>query len=140
VATVERYQTSSGYRYRVRHRKPDGKQTCRRGFTTKRQAEAYASTVEVSKMKGEYVSPSLGKVPVGELGPAWLERQSGHLKPSSAAAYDSAWRNQVEPRWGSVRVTGIRFSAVQAWVSELSTRLGPESVKVAYGGAGQDPR
>jgi integrase len=133
MATIEKYKTGGGTLYRVRHRTPDGRQTSKRGFRTKREAEVYLSTVEVAKMKGEYVSPSLGKVTVGELGQAWLDRQSGHLKPSSAAAYDSAWRNQVLSRWGHVRVGDVRFSAVQSWVSELSTRLGAESVKKAFG-------
>ena len=85
----------------------------------------------MSKGRGEYVSPTVGKITLGELGSAWLERQRGHLKPSSIAAYESAWSSQVQPRWGHFRVGDVRFSTVQAWVSELSTRLGAESVKVA---------
>jgi hypothetical protein len=41
----------------------------KRGFTTKRDAQMFAATVEVSKLKGEYVAPSLGKATVGSLGP-----------------------------------------------------------------------
>ena len=49
MATIERYKISGGDTlYRVRHRKPDGKQTSRRGFRTKREAEAYLSSVDVS--------------------------------------------------------------------------------------------
>ena len=65
MATISRYETKSGATlYRVRYRKPDGKQTDRRGFKTKREAELFAATVEVAKAKGEYVSPSLGRVTV----------------------------------------------------------------------------
>jgi integrase len=132
VATIEKYQLSSGATlYRVRHR-VDGRSTQKRGFRTRREAEQYLAQVEVAKGRGEYVSPTVGRVTIGELGPAWLQRQRGHLKPSSIAAYESAWSNQESPRWGHVRVGDVRFSTVQAWVSELSTRLGAESVKVAY--------
>jgi Arm DNA-binding domain len=83
VATISKYQTASGVTlYRVRYRKPDGRQTDKRGFDTKRDAERWANKVEVSKMAGEYVAPSLGKAAIGDLGPAWLERQRGHMKAS----------------------------------------------------------
>ncbi|WP_211096892.1 Arm DNA-binding domain-containing protein [Arthrobacter echini] len=49
MATIESYETAGGKRYRVRYRRPDRKQTDKRGFRTKRDAEAFAATVEVSK-------------------------------------------------------------------------------------------
>ncbi len=53
MATISRYQNTSGAtRYRVRYRTPERGQTQRRGFKTKRDAEAFAATVEVSKLKG----------------------------------------------------------------------------------------
>jgi hypothetical protein len=33
-------------------------------------------------MRGQYVAPALGRLTVAELGPAWLARQQGHMKPS----------------------------------------------------------
>ena len=82
MAQVVAYQTKAGKRYQVRFRTPDNRQTDKRGFRTKRDAERFAAEVEVAKLKGEYVSPSSARVTVGELGQAWLERQRGHLKPS----------------------------------------------------------
>jgi Arm DNA-binding domain len=70
MATIEAYQIASGATlYAVRYRKPDNKQTWKRGFSTKRDANAFAASVEVSKLRGEYVAPSLGKATVGELAP-----------------------------------------------------------------------
>ena len=46
MATISRYQNTSGAtRYRVRYRTPERGQTQRRGFKTKRDAEAFAATV-----------------------------------------------------------------------------------------------
>jgi integrase len=133
VATIEKYETKSGAMlYRVRYRTPDNRQTDRRGFTTKRDAEIFAASVEVSKLKGEYVAPTLGRVTIGELGPAWLARKQGHMKPSGFRAYDGAWRIHVEPGWGTTRVCDIRFTEVQAWVSELAGRRGAVIVRTAY--------
>lgn len=133
MATISKYQTSSGATlYRVRYRTPDRGQTDKRGFKTKRAAEAWAASNEVAKARGEYVAPSLGRVAVGELGPAWLERQRGHMKPSGYRSYESAWRNHVEPRWRRAKVGEIRYTDVQAWVTELSDKLSASMVTTVY--------
>jgi integrase len=132
MATISSYNTAQGKRYRVRYRTPDRRQTDKRGFRTKRDAEQFAATVEVAKMRGEYVPPTLGRITVGQLGPDWLERQQGHMKPSGFRSYESAWRVHVEPRWGRTRVSEIKFTAVQAWVSQLASKRGAVVVQTAY--------
>lgn len=133
MATIEKYQTKSGATlYAVRYRKPDNRQTWKRGFTTKRDAQAFAATVEVAKLKGEYVAPSVGRTTIGALGPAWLKRQRGHMKPSGFRCYESAWRIHVAPRWARIPIAYVRYSEVQAWIAELSTKRGPIIVKTAH--------
>lgn len=119
VATVERYQTKAGPRYRVRYRKPDRTQTDKRGFKTKRDAELFLASVEVSKARGEFVDATAARATIGPLGAEWLARQT-HLKPSAYRPVESAWRNHVLPAWGHVSVADVRKTAVQQWVSELS--------------------
>ena len=119
MATIEPYQTSAGKRYAVRYRKPDRKQTKKRGFRTKRDAELFLASVEVSKAKGEYIDPGAAKVTIGSLGPAWLKRQT-HLKPSSYRPLEIAWRVHVEPTWGSKAVSEVRKTEIQEWVSSLT--------------------
>ena len=80
----------------------------KRGFTTKRAAEAFANTVEVEKLTGNYVAPSLGQVTEGELGKEWLARQAHH-KASWSARLESVWRVHVEPKWGRVAVASLTF-------------------------------
>ena len=107
MATIEKYQTSTGAtRYMVRYRTPQHTQTKKRGFTTKRAAEAFSNTVEVEKLTGNYVAPSLGQVTVGELGSEWLTRQAHH-KASWPARLESVWRVHVEPHWGTRRIAHI---------------------------------
>ncbi|MCG7583670.1 tyrosine-type recombinase/integrase [Mycolicibacterium sp. OfavD-34-C] len=127
MAQVVPYQTKQGKRYRVRYRTPDNRQTDKRGFRTKREAEAFANTVEVSKLKGEYVNPSDARRTVDALGEDWLARQKGHLKPSGYDVMETAWRLKVKPRWGHVALGDIRPSAVEGWLAEL--REGTEDVK-----------
>ena len=133
MATISSYKTARGdTRYRVRYRTPDHRSTQKRGFKTKRDAEQFAATVEVAKMRGEYVAPSVGKTTIGELGPAWLERQRGHIKPSTSRSYESAWRIHVAPKWADKRIADIRYSDVAAWVAELAAKRGRATVAMAY--------
>lgn len=119
MATIEPYDTKAGRRYRVRYRKPDRTPTDKRGFRTKRDAELFKASVEVSKARGEFIDDTASKALIGPLGAAWLARQT-HLKPSAYRPLESAWRIHVLPAWGSVAVADVRKTAVQQWVSELT--------------------
>jgi len=133
MATISSYETSTGKRYRVRYRMPDNRQTDKRGFRTKRAAEAFAATLEASKLKGEFVEVSRAKVTVGELGPAWLSRKSD-VKPSTLHTLESAWRVHVKSRWGTTPVSQIQHTAVQSWVADLKRKgKSATTVKRAFG-------
>jgi Arm DNA-binding domain len=59
MATVLTYQAADGAtRYAVRYYTPANRQTMKRGFTTKRDAQAYANKVEVDKMLTVYFPAS----------------------------------------------------------------------------------
>jgi integrase len=133
MATISKYQTASGTTlYRVRYRTPDNRQTDKRGFETKREAQIFAASVEVAKARGEYVAVSTGRTTIGELGPRWLERQRGHMRPSGFRAYESGWRVHIAPRWANVKIADVKFSDVQSWVADLAADRGPSIVRTAY--------
>lgn len=130
---VYSYKTKAGETlYRVTYRKPDHSQGQKRGFTRKRDAELYLSTIEVSKARGEYIDTQESKATVGELGTIWLNSQT-HLKASSFHSLEVGYRLHVLPRWENTKIGDIRHSHVQAWVSELSTRKSASTVIRAYG-------
>ena len=120
MATIEPYEVSAGKRYRVRYRKPDRSQTTKRGFRTKREAELFLSSIELGKAMGTYIDPAKARITVAELGSLWIASQS-HLKPSSMAVVESAWRLHVRPVWGTIPVGEVRHSEIQTWVARLST-------------------
>ncbi|MCB0931641.1 MAG: tyrosine-type recombinase/integrase [Mycobacterium sp.] len=133
MATISKYQTASGATfYRVRYRTPDHRQTDKRGFKTKRDASAFATEVESRKLRGEYVSPALGKAAIGELGEAWLERQKGHLKPNSYKSVEVSWRVHLKPHWARWPVSEVMPSDIKAWVAELAQRRGAKVVRAAH--------
>lgn len=133
MGSISRYSTAEGQRYRVRYRKPDNSQTDKRGFKTKREAEVFLATVEVSKAGGTYVDPSHSKVTIAELGEPWLLAKRASLKPSAYAPVETAWRIRVNPRWGKVVITAITHSDVKAWIAELNRQAGATVVLRTYG-------
>ncbi|MCV7090069.1 tyrosine-type recombinase/integrase [Mycobacterium interjectum] len=122
MASIKRYGTAKGERWRVQYRTPENRVTQRRGFATKRDAELFAATVAVSKSRGEYIDPADARVRVGDLGPGWLERRA-HLKPSTRRSDEIAWRVHVQPRWGNVKLADLKRSAIQAWVADMGREV-----------------
>ncbi len=132
MGSVLSYEAAGGRRYRVMYRTPDHRQTTKRGFKTKREAELYLATVETNKARGEYIDASAARVAIASLGTVWLANQT-HLKPSSLRPLEIAWRLQVEPRWGKVPVGDVRHSDVQAWVTSLTAGKSATTVLRAFG-------
>lgn len=119
---------SAHVRYRVRYRKPDGKQTDKRGFKRKRDAETFSHTVEVKKLTGDYVAPSLGRTTIGELGggpdddPAsagWLKEKKAAVAASNYRTLETAWRVHVKPRWGHKQSGAVTQEAVRDWIIDM---------------------
>jgi hypothetical protein len=126
MATIEKYEIKGGATlYAVRYRKPDNKQTWKRGFTTKRDAKAFAATVETAKLRGEYIAPTLGRVTVGTLAPNWLARKR-KLAPSHYRMLESGWRVHVAPHWGTVPVADVDLlpskTGSRAWPTRVPVR------------------
>lgn len=119
MAKIEAYQTSSGKRYRVRYRTPDRRQTDKRGFKTKREAEAWANTVETKKLTGEFITETAGRITVGELAPDWLARKQMATAPSHYRMLESAWKVHVGPVWMHRRVSDLTAVDVEAWVAKM---------------------
>lgn len=133
MATTSSYDTAKGRRWRVRYRTPDNRQSDRRGFRTKRAAQEFAATLEVSKLAGQYVDVSRARATLNDLGEVWLAEKIG-IKPSTRTALESAWRVHVQPRWGSTPVSKVEHPAVKAWVAELvNSGRSATTVKRAFG-------
>lgn len=128
MGSVERYQTASGLRYRVRWRKPDHSQGAKRGFRSKREAELYLASVELDKSKGVWVDPSVGRVTVEQWSREWLERRAD-LRPTSRERAEGAIARDIVPQLGRYPLAELSHKRCQEWASSLSTRLGPSSVR-----------
>lgn len=120
-------------RYLVRYRKPDGTQTKKRGFRTKRDAENWLTEIESAKMRGEFIPVSAGRSRLDELHAGWLAAKRVHCTPGWVVDLDTSWRTHVQPQWGSMPVGAIRAGDIQEWVAELAARRSPTIVIRAHG-------
>jgi len=128
MGSVTPYETANGRRYRVRYRQPNKSQTDKRGFRTKREAELFLASVEITKSRGEYVSAAKGRITVGETALEWIGSQV-QLKESTRAGYSGIVRTQIIPEWGRVPLGDLSHSAVQRWVSEQADRVSPATTR-----------
>lgn len=131
MGSISSYETSACKRYRVRYRKPDHAQTDKRGFRTKREAEDFLSSVEVSKLRGEWVDPSRSRITVGAWAENWYDAQL-QLKATTLSGYRYSLDRHVLPRWGTVRLVDIGHADVQAWVTLLAGTLAPSTVRQIF--------
>ena len=132
MATIDKYETGSGAtRYRVRYRTPDHRQTDKRGFTTKRDAQAWADQLEVDKRRGAYVAPAAGRVKLGEYAQEWLNSKH-KLEPSTRARYQVVLDTAIA-RHAGIAIGDISRTLVREWVTELKTELAPASVHKTIG-------
>lgn len=122
MASVTAYETKAGRRWRVRYRTPDRRQTDKRGFATKRDARAFAATIEVRKAMGTFVSPAAGRVTVYELAAAWLEKKKHSAASSHYRTLESAWRTHVHPVWATRSIVEITTIEVEGWVTAMARR------------------
>jgi integrase len=113
-----------------------GKHDHSRSFRTEREALAYITTQEATKLTGRFVSPREGAITLAQWWALQRQRQVdlNLLAPSSAARNDSYWKNQIGPHLGDHALRDIDSDMVQGWVDGLCcVPYAPETVKKAHG-------
>src|SRR5690606_31760149 len=124
-------------RYLVRYRKPDGSQTMKRGFTTKRDAETWLHDVEGAKLRGEFVAVSAGRVPLRQIAEPWLAAKRPTVKASTFEGIESAWTTHIEETFGDVPLHRIRTSDVETWVTGLAENRSASVVRRSHAALAQ---
>jgi integrase len=99
---------------------PDGKrrQVKRRGFATKKAAQAALTAVTGDVQRGVFVAPlrsTLGQFLVED----WLPARSVSLRPSTVVCYEQLIRNYVLPTIGSSRLQAVDGAMLNRLYGEL---------------------
>ncbi|ADG78051.1 Integrase family protein OS=Tsukamurella paurometabola (strain ATCC 8368 / DSM / CCUG 35730/ CIP 100753 / JCM 10117 / KCTC 9821 / NBRC 16120 / NCIMB 702349/ NCTC 13040) OX=521096 GN=Tpau_1423 PE=4 SV=1 [Tsukamurella paurometabola] len=105
--------------YKVKWRTPDGKHRTRGGFARRRDAEAYAETVEFSARRGLTFDPRSGDMLFRAAGQAWLQSRTD-LKIATRTNYTGQLRadGEIDRRFGGYPLNKITREDLQAWVNE----------------------
>jgi integrase len=130
MASVKKRSTSRGARYDVRHRAPDG--TVRtKTFTTRRDAERYATAVAADRYRGTWVDPRAGRVTFGEYATSWLAERPT-LRPRTRELYDSQLRCHLLPRFKEQELAAIQPAEIRSWHAKLVRATSPNTAAKCY--------
>lgn len=132
MASIDSYMTNEGKRWRVRYRTPDKKQSMKRGFKTKRDADRWLHALENAKSTGGYLDPMAGKIAFEVIAERWFESKWDR-KATTRSNYRQALDKYVLPRWGAREIRGIHHDEVQAWIAVLSRDLSVASLRPPLG-------
>ena len=134
MASIEKYSTKDGVRYRARFRDPGGRQRKGPGFKTKRDVNLWIANNEVKKATGQYADRALGRITVGELAVDWLARKQQLLAATTMDRYGITWRLHVAPTWAAIPVATIDVLGIETWITKLQhDGAGASVVRLAYG-------
>ncbi|GAA2735022.1 hypothetical protein GCM10009867_16410 [Pedococcus aerophilus] len=115
--SVQRYEANGRVRYRARV-KSHGREVATRVFDRKQDAVAWEQDQSRQLRSGEWLDPRRGRVTLASLAPEWLESRK-RLKRKTREADASAWRHQIEPRFGRLPIASITDAQVAHWVGGL---------------------
>lgn len=115
MASIQKYATKQGTRWRVQYRDPAGRSRTKSGFVRKTDAQNWAAKNTAALSEGGWVSPEDKARTVDEIADLWLARVATRTK-GTQRVYLPCWERHVQPVWGTRKVGTIRPSEVQAWV------------------------
>lgn len=118
MGSIEPYETTDGRRYRVLYRRPDHRQTQKRGFKTKRAAELFLANTEVDISQGRYLDPSLARVTVADWMQTWFAARND-LRATTRSRMAHIIDKHIAPELGPIAIGNLTRLRVQEWASAL---------------------
>lgn len=116
-------------KWRARYRDPAGKEHARH-FDRKVDAEQWLDATRGDLVRGTYVDPLAGKRPFAEYASDWQTHQVH--RATTSAQLETNLRLHVLPYFGSMPMSSVRPSHVQAWVKDRSEHLSPSTLETVY--------
>jgi integrase len=115
--SIYAYETKEGTRYRFVYRDPAGKQSQKRGFTSRTAARRERQRIISQVQRGEL---RVSRETLGEYWERWLVRRKPHLAPGTYTNYVKDGRNRLLPHFGETKLTALRAPEIEDWLVELS--------------------
>ncbi|WP_315636998.1 MULTISPECIES: site-specific integrase [Microbacterium] len=111
-------KTGTGLRWRVVWIDPDTKRERSQSFKKKPEAEAHQTFLENALRENSYTSPEVAALTVADAVEAWM-RSKKNPGEASRGTYRARIDNYVLPRWGNTRLSAVKRTDVDSWVSGL---------------------
>ncbi len=120
-------------RWQARYTGPDGLlRPAPSTFAAKGDANAWLSVKEAEVVRGEWVDPDSGRVPLAEYAAQWIKERPG-LAPRTVHKYEDLLRLHIAPVLGEVDVVDVTPARVRSWRAELlGNGTGGPTVANAY--------
>lgn len=135
MASVQKKTLKSGAtRYEVRYRTPDGKCRTKGGFTTKADAESYATNIDYKQNRGHTWDAKAGLVLFRDAAAQWLASRHD-LKPRTRAGYVGHLRpgGPIDAEFGGYPLAKITRQQISEWVQGLvAAGKAPSTVRHEY--------
>lgn len=117
-------KTGTGLRWRVVWIDPDTNRERSQSFKKKPDAEAHQTFMENSLRENSYTSPEVAAMTVADAVEAWMNSKKNPGE-ASRSTYRDRIDNYVLPRWESTRLSAVRRTDVDTWVSDLQDGSAP---------------
>ena len=106
-------------RFQARYPGPDGlERTGPHTFLSRTEAEQWLSVVESDLLRGTWIDPAAGQIPVGVYCERWISERPG-LAPRTVEMYGSLRRCHIVPKLGDVMLADLTPARVRSWRKEL---------------------
>lgn len=128
---ITTHTTKSGERrYRARYRDATGREHTKRGFTRKKDAQAFLTQQENAVNRGGHVAPSAGRETFEQYAERWRVVQKH--RTSTADLVRRHFTNHVYPVLGDVPLARIDKITVQGMLKRMSATLADGTVTMIY--------
>lgn len=98
-----------------------GGRSVSRTYKRRKDADAYASTVEADKLRGVAVDPRAGRVTLTAYSGTWMKHRTD-IRPTTRAKYDHLLENHILPTLGTHDLGRLSPSSVRGWYMALHGR------------------
>jgi integrase len=106
-------------RWQARYPGPDGRmRSAPSTFATRAEAERWLTLAEAQMIRGEWIDPKQGAIPLGDYAERWItERPS--LRPRTVELYRWLLGKHIAPHLGAVKLGDLSTAVVRQWRSDL---------------------
>ena len=116
----QRRQKDGAVRFYARYLGADGRYHEEGGFPSRREAEKVAARREVDAQRGDWASPTAGRVTFADYVTTNYWPTTAHLEISTRAAYRYYLDKHFVPRFGEISMRRISPPMIQTWVNDAA--------------------